>query len=326
MKINIVGWYNEKNAGDEAFRTVFEEHLAGHDLSFAKSIDPASDISILGGGGVMQNGYLRGANPTHPMLALGVDIALNGPRYAAIEALQFKAIYLRSKEYAALAQQQGLPGVQYTPDLVFGIERHHAVEDAQIQEALEKSKRPKIGVILTSEIYPYPNRMQEIQKALAVLQETYDLFFISMYHGALSPDAPVNQQAAQGLDPAKCFFIDHTHDPLAILAVLSRMNRVISMRFHGVILSVVANVPFVSIANPGKHSLFCEQEMLKDYWSNLTEVTAYRITSLIQSLDSDPMLSKQLSEQLVRISTQNRNAVQVLFNRIKQDYLTGIGS
>jgi len=255
-----------------------------------------------------------------------VDVALNGPRYDAVRALNLPTLYLRSREYASIAQDQGWEVAKYCPDLAFGIDRPFTIDDSQVLDDLATSRQPKLGILLTDEIMPFQNRMAELKKSLKVLQQHYDLFFISMYHGEGNPDAPVNRIAAEGLDPSRCFFVEHTHDPMTILGTIARMDKVISMRFHGVIFSAVAGVPFISIANTGKHSLFCEQEQLKDYWINLQELTSYRLLSIIQGLDQDSTRKWNLDRQLLRISTVNRITIRSLFNLIKEKYLSPVGS
>jgi polysaccharide pyruvyl transferase WcaK-like protein len=321
MKINLVGWYGEKNAGDEAFRAIFEKYLGDHELSFTSQVNKKADLSIFGGGGVMVKSYLNGVDAKHPCYAVGVDIPLNGPEYKRLSNLPFREIYVRSQEYAVLSKQQGFQ-TTYAPDIVFGLdvpELEVLNEDPEIKKVLDSTTRPRLGIILTHDLLEHEHMFEGLRSGLKDFQQFYDLVFISMYQGSPHSDHSINKRAAEGLDPDHCFYIHHTHDPLKILGVISQLHMLVSMRFHGVIFAAIAAVPFMSLAQPGKHSLFCEQEGLKDQWVDLRDFNYYKLISVLGRAEED---REELISKLECIACCNQQEVDGIFEHIRETWLT----
>jgi hypothetical protein len=320
MKLNIIGWYNEKNAGDEAFREVFKQYLPEHEKTFGYAFDPKSDVTIFGGGGVMQGGYFNNLKLGHPLYALGVDIPLSGPHYEKLLRLKFQEIHTRSEEYSGLAHAQGMRNVQYCPDLAFGLEVPPQIlmaTDPDIIQCFRESKREKLGILLTSELQP--RQFSEMKRALLGFQKQYDLVFICMYRGKGMVDEVVHQAVSWDLDRNRLWNINRTSDPKMLLSLISQMHAVITMRFHGAIFATIANVPFVSLANSGKHSLFCEQERIKDHWVDLREFNHCKLMAQTTWMLGEPR--DGMVEKLKRISDRNREQVRMLFERARQTWL-----
>lgn len=309
-RISVVGWYGQGNAGDEAFRRVFEDHLSEYELSFAQKADVTADYIILGGGGVVTGNYLKGLTAEQHILCVGVDIALNGPSWDTLVALQPKEIWCRSKEYAFIAQEQGMKQVNYCPDLGFAFNLREPALN------LPPTNKPRLGVVMTNEINPLSSRKDHVANALKVLSKQWEIHFISMYEGSAQSDFEVNQEIANkaGLPDAPQH---QCHDEDDAYRTIERMDMLISMRFHGVIFAVKEGVPFVSLANKGKHSIFCEQERLKQHFIELNEVTPYKL------LDTVSELSKQqnLRRHLIGISNRNNQKVVQLVEAIKARHL-----
>jgi hypothetical protein len=317
MRINIVGWYGEQNVGDESFRAVLSQKLHEHELIFSQHIDPTADRIIFGGGGVVGFHYLDNLDPTREVYGLGVDIPLNGSQWDRMRSFNFKEIFCRSREYAQIGQDQGAPS-RYCPDLAFALKIPDAVR------LKNKAAKPRIGVILTSDLMDKANLQTEIIKALRELQGSNELYFIPMFQSAQNPgisDGLFNQIVAGCLEPndPRVHMIDFNPDPMAVLSLIAQMDIVISMRFHGIIFAAVAHVPFLSIATKGKHSLFCEQERLKNYFLELPDLSYYKITDGIQSIRATPTLPGRLRQ----IAEGNKTYLMEVFRHVKDSWIDG---
>ena len=56
MKINIIGWYDRKNCGDESFKTVFNQIFNEHEIYYtSQGVKEDCDYYILGGGDVVKS-------------------------------------------------------------------------------------------------------------------------------------------------------------------------------------------------------------------------------------------------------------------------------
>lgn len=254
MLINVIGWYNEKNAGDEAFRMVFDQLFHDHEVIYSKSSVKEADRIVFGGGGVMCKSYLENVDGKS-LYALGVDVHLNGPEYVRLRSMNFKSIIIRSKEYADIAKAQGWMEVSYAPDIAFSLDypKWDAVKD-------------QVGIILTHELPQ--DKEKDICQFIQYLQTLGKRpVFIAMYEGVHKPDFNVCKRIARTYYDS--IPIHKNFSPIAVIKSISTCEFVLSMRFHGSIFASAMGIPFLSIANKGKHSLFCDQENMSECFLSL---------------------------------------------------------
>lgn len=323
-KVGIVGWYGRQNAGDEAFRSVFKTHLSQHELSFAEQPEEGRDLHIFGGGGVVVDQYLDNL-PEQPRYALGVDIPLNGPGWERLLKADFKEIYCRSMEYSAIGKEQGLP-VKYCPDLAFALDPRPELDKysqwlfgahAESQFKNKRYPRKRLAVLLTNELKEH--MIEHVARSLRELQEAFDVVFISMYEGEGSDSEIIDRVKEKCFNPSyPALHINHTLDPRDLLTIISRMHLVISMRFHGSIFAAASGVPFLSLANKGKHSQFCEQEWVKDCFLELQELTAYKLSHAVYMLHEE---RASFWQKLRKTAAENRREVVETMNLIKRTWL-----
>jgi hypothetical protein len=294
MRVNIVGWYGNYNVGDEAFRQVFSTKLSEFDLTFSEKPDLTADAIILGGGGVVRECYLEGLDTYKGLLfALGVDIDLSGMWWDRVVRLPFRHLYVRSHEYVQIARKSVM-NVSYCPDLAFAMTTH-----------LQRRKR-QIGVILSHDLR-HEHLGTHVANALSAMD--FDPVFINFYLKN-SSDRKVNESVASKVN-RPCVHVDpQTPDEAA--RIISALDFVISMRFHGTIFSVLSGIPFVSLANKGKCSLFCEQEHLFEHFVELSEVNDCKLMNRVRYIDG--LANKR--DQLLSISARNRSLVDSAFQEI----------
>lgn len=284
-KVNVVGWYGMRNVGDEAFRMVFEQQLGGlADLTFSQRPVDDSSFLLYGGGGVVVKSYIAALKPERPWYAVGVDVPLSGPDWDLIASSGMREIYCRSREYAYLAKRQ-TERIKYCPDIVFALD----YDRSSFPVRPDVSGETWIGVTITHEIQ---GRWHELRDAIQDLTEKgARVFLIPMYSGEYRPDVQYFQE----------FLINErvaTVDVQTVseaMGVISMMDFTINMRFHASIFSVMLGVPFLSLANKGKHSLFCEQEGLMDSFIDIGEYNSYKILSGVEKITKNQELESRLS-------------------------------
>lgn len=302
-QVSVVGWYGQRNAGDEAFRLVFEQAFAGHHLAFTQVPLNSNDLIVYGGGGVTVDRYLD--NLMRPAYALGVDIPVNGPKWDRLMKLPFKKVWVRSKEYALIAKSQGMDAA-YIPDLVFYLDR---------PKVCRLPFKRVVGVNVTHELAEH--HYKDMAAALDQIAETAQIVFIPMYHGTTSSDVEAQNRVIGFMK--RWDRVENGNfgfDPQAVLNRIAACDFLISMRFHGVIFATVAGVPFLSLAQPGKHSLFCEQERLKPQHVNLRELTVYRILDQYEAISAD----RGLKSKLLGIAKANRKLVRATLQDFVETY------
>lgn len=259
MLINIIGWYGEKNAGDEAFKFVFNEMFSYHDIVYSKKIIKEADRVILGGGGVMCGDYLDELG-SRAVYAIGVDIHLSGATYDQLRQINFKSIVTRSELYAGVANSQGWHAVSYAPDIAFALDypKHECAKD-------------RVGIILNHEL-----NEDALAEVSLFIKHLFAIgkrpFFITMYDGLEKPDFNVCKKIQSNF--LEYIPIFRNHKPIDVIQHIASCEFVMSMRFHGSIFAAGCGVPFLSLANRGKHSLFCEQEGIPLSFINLKDFDA----------------------------------------------------
>jgi polysaccharide pyruvyl transferase WcaK-like protein len=310
VKITIVGWYGERNVGDEAFRDVFEKQFAGHDLKFVQNAlagHEKPDLIIFGGGGVVGGQYLNNLPDGVPRIALGVDMALNGPDYERWHQLYFNHTCLRSKEYVAHAQSCGR-AVGYCPDLAFSL-----------PIPVPKPKpigKMRLGVTLSERLQG--SRVEgHIIEALRQAQQDYTLCLLPFYDGKNS-DSKMHQD-----------FLGHLPDLVDLgwsassrehLEKIQSLDAMVTMRFHGTIFATLTGTPFLAISSKGKDSLFCEQEGLHPYHLELNGINTYRILDRIDRFKSE---GRRVASKLRSITEANKEKVEVVFKAVRSRFLGG---
>ena len=300
MKLNVIGWYGIKNIGDNTFREVFLKQFWDHEIVFSQQPILDADAIILGGGGVVNGNYLLGLERyTRPLFAMGVDIAVNGMWWERIKSLPFKKLYVRSKEYTTLASET-VTNIEYCPDLAF-----HLYDETRQRVA---SKR-KCGIILS---YELTSGIDHLATTLRKLQTEYDeLVFITLYTEDNRDLEVVKKVAAECQCP--CSFVE-PDSPLAALQIMSELDLVISMRFHGIIFATMLGIPFLALANKGKCSLFCEQERLFGCHLEITEMNPAKLYDRIRWLAEN---QEAMSEYLLLISKENKQKVDQVLDAVK---------
>ncbi len=74
MKINVIGWYDQINLGETAFKQVISKTFEGHELAFSNQYVPGSDRVIVGAGGVFTPNYFESIPRDVPVRCLGIDM------------------------------------------------------------------------------------------------------------------------------------------------------------------------------------------------------------------------------------------------------------
>jgi polysaccharide pyruvyl transferase WcaK-like protein len=304
VKINIFGWYGKQNIGDDAFKDVFMQKWQHHDLTFSLYPMLDADAIVVGGGSsnrVVCKKYIDSfMGYKKPLYAVGVDIAINGPIWEATQALPFRHLYVRSKEYVRLAAQENK--ISYTPDIVFSL---------YDKTRLRTTNKKKCGFILSVDLI---GGVDHLGKVIRELKKEYDeVVFIVMYTELSNcNDIAITTRV---IEESKCecrMVIPDT--PTATMAEMADLDFIVSMRFHGIIFATMLGIPFIALANKGKCSLFCEQERLFGHYMELCEMNDVKLLDRITWLKDT-----NAKNDLLDIAHRNKIAVDQVFNEIEDE-------
>lgn len=264
MKVNCIGWYGEGNLGDDSFQHVFSEAFSGHEMVFSQKPDLTCDAFILGGGGVIDDGYFDGLDQigNKPLYAIGVDIPLCGDKYNLLLRHPFRRILVRSKEYFWLAREQGLKNVGFIPDIAFWISSPER----------NRSNKPRLGVSLMNHLLKGELHLQD--HIMRVLDRKRDLVDITFFAFKAVDLTIIQDVLSRRSIPCEVLA---PKTPLEMISHIASLDALLTMRFHGAVFADICQVPFISLSVPGKHSILCEQEDLHDSFLDIRDLNEYKL-------------------------------------------------
>jgi len=328
----VIGWYRRGNCGDDAFVEAFQSLLPGSELTFATPnmtelrgangvVVPAHfDRVILGGGDVIKDYYLRQVPKDVALDIVGCGVGYESEMKQLADR-RVGRVLLRNQADVTLASKAGV-AARYVPDICFGIPPEKWQERGAASNIYRGGRKKRLGVILSA--HPQSGTGQpkqgesayfdylqwELASTLDHLVPYYSVHWISF---SVDPDAwdegvgyLVRRKMQNRGDQ---FFAAYEADrPLDQLALLSKMDLVLTMKFHGAIFSAIAGVPFISMGLTRKLTQFCEQEDLTDF---LVAPYTFRKAVLVEQIRAAE--APGVKERLANIALKNCAAVEEAF-------------
>jgi polysaccharide pyruvyl transferase WcaK-like protein len=226
--INIIGWYGKGNAGDEAFRHVFEKIIfPNEELNFTTGGEwKAGHRTIIGGGDVIHKFYTQHLPQGTEVELLSVGLGNYATAREALKHLVVKSAVVRSKKDADFFK------CQYAPDMVL-----------QYMSRVEVERTDKIGICLSG----WKNQHEIAQKIINKVGRK-NIVWIS-----LSDDANHNDVAMNNIF-AKHYGGEHWHggDTEQYLKYFGRIKKLYTTRLHSMIFCDIQKTPFVQLSNEKK--------------------------------------------------------------------------
>lgn len=249
MHIAILGWYSNDNAGDDRFEYVMRRLLAPHKVvpleiwDSSASILRHCDYAIVGGGTMFYEGNDTAQRLTrllslarvrrYAMWSIGVEPGCDDREKRALASLIARADQCFVRDSGSLRVCPEGARVRIAPDLTWYCPYPQAGKNDSQQIALNLNS--------TAGATPAKALVDELAKA------GYAMSGWPLYFGGEYNDFSILSQA--GLQSPTCFL----ESPL----YLSRA--VVAMRYHAMVFSAQAGVPFVPIKSGRKQEFFLEQ-------------------------------------------------------------------
>lgn len=283
MKVSILGWYNHKNVGDEAFKIAFPLLLPSHRVVCVEELKPtdASDAYILGGGDVVYDAYTDFLRqfPDKPKIAASVTVTPNSDLQGLA---MFDRVYVRDLMSLDVATPHVDPArLGYMPDATFVLQPdpvagHDWLVEAYNAAGLELYEKVVVCVVSS---YTAFNRRDALARDfinfLAVAEElsaAADSHQASFVFLPFSTMAPNDDRMTNAFVAARCKFYSKNYvvyQKLSVqttLNVLSCAHAVVSTRLHSTIFATMAGVPFIDLTHHDKNLGFIKT-LGKDDWS-----------------------------------------------------------
>lgn len=298
MKYNIIGWYSRGNCGDEAFKLAFPKILGTDDIKFSEFYDPEC-INILGGGDIIKPYYLDRING--PFYIIGAGLGYESEIILLRNKQVIKAFF-RNKKDVLLAKIAGIPA-DYIPDIVFALPKPKKVGSFK-----------KVAIVtLNGAIDPNPDMDSaerayseylkwEIAKCLTYIKDDYDITFLPFSEERFNYDLNIHRSVYGKMSTTKV--LNSLLQPLPpndTINMMANADLVITMKFHGVIFSVLAGTPFVNIGLSRKSHLFCKEQGLSQLSIEPYSLAYDRFVMTIKHAEATS------SEELLAIAEEKRN-------------------
>lgn len=330
--ILVLGYYNRKNLGDEAYKIALPRIFPQSNLIFHNVDDTDIDLSkyksvIVGGGDLFNEYFLKKIKEILKYVKLPViGFSIGLPYLSCITPANvaiFDRIFTRNKQELELLQLLiGSDRVHYLPDATFIFDKpvHHEIHLEDIFKNLPSlginifhNQKRILGIFLAQSMSDSPNIVSNIVTVLSNIQRRNDnteiRFYIFDTSGKLVQDdngiSKIVSSRVNGSSHFKYHKIVNEQDPLKMLDSMKDLNIAICTRFHAHIFCTILNIPFLSIANTPKVQKYLEQE-------DLLELSVPIVDGRI---DTNAVLAKydylikhngEIKQKLNKISTTNK--------------------
>lgn len=323
MKIDVVGWQNRLNIGDEAFQYTIKQFFDNHQIEFhtPPKCPTEGDIAVLGGGAVVSPYYLKTLPTNKPKYALGVGIEYE----SEIDLLQdFQAVILRNITDLAAAQSKLKCPVSVLPDLAF------------MYESVKTVHTPRtIAILLSDYVNPALDRPAEkfaersfsfhqnlAQVCDSLIEQGFRIVFIPCCTWGYADDRRVAMDIVahmQHVDKGNRFMVKY--EPQQMILGLSAYELTICMRFHGHIFSMIAGTPFVSIGTTRKVNLLLKENDLEELRGAWFEGDVFQTCDLERTIERTLQNADNYRNRFHAISEANRELLLQAIPQVRQSWL-----
>lgn len=334
MKINIVGWYERNNIGDEAFKPAINHIFSNHNLEYitppANHTDP--ELVILGGGAVASPFYLEKLPTGCKRYALGIDLAYESESDLLAKA-NFDGIFIRNQTDVKNWGWKFNCPVRTMPDLSFFL-RPSGTDVIKEYGIKNTPGKKKIAVFPTDYVNPaidrsskeFGNRAYSFAENMAdeldaLHKAGWEVYVMCCSTGGYGDDRRMALQLAAFTKYQPIVVLD-TFTPQDMIDFIAQMNMTICQRFHSHLFSVIAGTPLVSIEYTRKVNMFLEELGIRE------DITAARFdgeifdTSRMQSKIEYVMgKTKDFNRRFLHCSAKNRHGLNDVKKTIRQEWL-----
>jgi len=323
-RVNIIGWYNRKNCGDESYKEAFPKLFPQYDFVFSDCPVKNADAYIIGGGDVLTKKLLQSLlsidKPKHIMsVTVSEDFSpdlLKG----------YRTIIVRDKNSRERLKKIGIEALLY-PDFSFCLDYNKERGHALVQDLFTINKHElyqnKIGIVINGHILPphgasafEQSRFERFAFDLAIAIDQIPASFVFI---PFSTKQPWDDRISNGIVASRCKWWKKNaifFDDLSVkdtIDIVSSCNAFISTRLHSSIFSTATEVPFIDITHNHKNKYFLETIGYQKNSIGFTDFSSAKMVSLAKNLLSN----SSNNEEIGSISSMNK----FLLNELKKNML-----
>lgn len=276
--VNVFGYYGHNNAGDEAFKLVFDQVFEGRAVKYLARIENLPEAHrplVVGGGALLNDYFLRPIRDVRNIHLVGCSLPYGVADTAKVGALagQVKTLLIRSRADVTALREAGLPA-EFVPDIVFALDR---TPEPVPQELLaswtalpprQYGRHAQTAIVCLSDDYHVAyseakpagfTRIEafknELAQALDTISEKFNLLFLpfSVWYSArdyLFAHDVVRRMRRREL----ALVVERSLSPERIMDVIAATpGIVISMKYHGLVFGLAAGRFCINIGSTRKN-------------------------------------------------------------------------
>jgi polysaccharide pyruvyl transferase WcaK-like protein len=268
-KVNVVGWYDKNNCGDESYKLAFPKVFPSYDFVFSDSPIKNADAYILGGGDIITEQALSTFQAINkPKHIMSVTVSKKFPSQL-FEG--FRTIITRDNASMNLLEQIGVSSLLY-PDFSFSLNGNKENGKVLINKYFTKNRTEiydkVVAVVINGNLIPEHGaaayrqiRFERFCFDLSIAIDETPASFIFIPFGTKSP---WDDRIANAMVASKCKWWKKNcivFEEIGVqetLDIISACNATISSRLHSSIFSAATEVPFVDITHSHKNKYLLE--------------------------------------------------------------------
>jgi polysaccharide pyruvyl transferase WcaK-like protein len=279
--VNVVGWYNKHNVGDESYKFAFGKVFPNANLFFSTFPRRTEDgriphATILGGGDVMSSEMLRKLQNADGKKYI-VSTSASRSDHAKEEFDGVEAVIIRDRASSKILSDIGVDHHRL-PDIAYSLSADAVKGKDDVDALFKQNKRDRYDNLVTVIINGHFLAERDIHRSLAFEKLAHDLAYVADFTRAsflflpFGCSEPWDDRVAGGYVASKAKWYKKNVcmydkvDPQRALNLISASDAVISSRLHSSIFSLVSGVPFVDVTHNHKNKAMLEDCGL-EHWS-----------------------------------------------------------
>lgn len=330
-KTAVLGYFGYQNAGDDAFYDFWVQRMGAPIAALSRNLTgTTAESAILGGGAIVNDYFISRLPASFTSLSLyGCSLPYGSDDVNLLIPLLDKIddVHLRSKRDVDAAKAI-LPQAQYVPDLIFGHtfeDRHISIEElishCEVPPAGFKVERKNLFLFLSdhyrsselSRHYIVESFKYKLAHAIDYLSQFYNIICIpmSMWHDSRD-NVFAADVASKMKHRAKVAVIDRYLGPSYIYqAIKSQAALVLTMKYHGIVFSMSANVPFINIGDTRKNADLLFDSGLDGLNCSLNHFDNSAFLKTVKFAESS-----EVRENIISVAAENKTLVHSAIEKI----------
>ncbi|BAO76187.1 polysaccharide pyruvyl transferase family protein [Winogradskyella sp. PG-2] len=340
MKIAILGWYYQNNAGDDRILECLKRKVLSHgitevevfvawdDLSNKLSVINSCDFLLVGGGGLILRNTNRIAEQlkkiTIPWAFIGVSIDSVGDdniKFITYIAKNAKFILVRDKFSFTTFKTYRSKDLFLSPDLTF-LYPYKPNNTTESYKATALSLRPWKPNLFKQYTKNY-HRFNKLAHKFPFIIDVLGLWNIKRFSKRVKTYVknsinflPLHIHTVNGDDALIKHHFNIHKDVSFDINKLKESNYLIGMRLHSLIFATQLGVPFIAVSYASKINHYLEDIGLAEY---IVDVNNYK--SLFKKIKLLEQRRDDLSKHLLQISNSYTVEVNSIVDTIFKDYI-----